>query len=278
LVNDNLAVSPSDYSPYSITVPTDSRLPNSGQQLGPFYDVNPNKFGQVNNFVTYAKNFGTETDVYTGVDVSVTARLPRGITLQGGTSTGHEVWDNCDVVGKVDNVAAGPTDIQRSGLATPLITNINGLPSPSNLYCRMAPPLQSQVKLIGSYPLPWGLAASAAFQSVPGPQIVASYVALNAQVAPSLGRNLSAGANATATVQLIEPGTMYGDRVNQLDTRVTRTFRFSGNRRAQAQLDLYNLLNVGPTINLNTRYGPAWLSPTAVPPGRMLKFGVQLDF
>src|SRR5207244_1001907 len=39
LVNDNVLVSPSDYSPFFITAPNDSRLPNAGQQVGPFYDI-----------------------------------------------------------------------------------------------------------------------------------------------------------------------------------------------------------------------------------------------
>ncbi len=44
---------------------------------------------------------------------------------------------------------------------------------------------------------------------------MASYVATNALIAPPLGRNVASGANGTATVPLIAPGTMYGDRLNQ---------------------------------------------------------------
>ena len=36
--------------------------------------------------------------------------------------------------------------------------------------------------------------------------ITASYTARNSEIAPSLGRNLSSGANGTATVQLIPIG------------------------------------------------------------------------
>jgi hypothetical protein len=281
-VNKNLAVSPSDYSPFCVTAPLNPRLPGGGgNQICGFYDINPDKFGLVNNFVTYAKNYGTVTDVYNGIDVSVNTRLARGILVQGGFSTGHEVFDNCDVVGKVDNtvvVGAVPIDINRSGIGTPQITNITGLASPSTLYCHDAPPFQTQVKLLGSYPLPWNLVASATFQNVPGPQITAGYVVPNAQIAPSLGRNLSAGANATAAVQLVAPGTLYGDRLNQLDARLTKTLRFSGNRRIQALFDFYNLLNVGPVLVLNNQYGAAWQNPTAILPGRLIKFGVQMDF
>src|SRR5205807_4942448 len=134
-------------------------------------------------------------------------------------------------------------------------------------------------KLLGSYPLPWwNLVASATFQSVPGPQVSASYVVPNAQIAPSLGRNLAAGANATATVQLIAPGTLYGDRANQVDGRISKPFKLNGNRRVQALFDFYNLLNVGPVLGLNGTYGPAWQTPTALMAGRFVKLGMQVDF
>jgi hypothetical protein len=280
-VTKNLLVSPSDYSPFYITVPTDSRLPNSGQQLGPFYDINPNKFGQVNNLITFAQNYGTKTDVYNGIDLSVNARLPRGILLQGGLNTGHEVVNNCDIVGKVDNPGGASTDVNKisgAGNSAPPLGNITGVASPSPLYCNVAPPFQTQVKLLGSYPLPWGLAASATFQSIPGPQISATYTALNSQIAPSLGRNLAAGANATATLQLLAPGALYNDRLNQIDARLTKMFKLTGGRRLQAQLDFYNLANIGPALGQNNTYGPAWLTSTVIPNGRMVKIGAQFDF
>ena len=279
LVTDNTLVSPSDYSPFSVTAPVDPRLPGGGgNQICCFYDVNPNKFGQVNNFVTLAQNFGKQSDIYNGVDVSVASRLRGGVLLQGGFNVGHEVWDNCGVVGQVDTIASGPTDIARAGVATPLVTNLTGIASPSTLYCHDAPPLQLQVKLSGSYPLPWwDLAASAAFQSVPGPQITAAYVVSSSQVAASLGRPLAAGPNATTTVQLIAPGTLYGDRLYQLDGRLSKTWRL-GHKRIQGQFNAYNLLNAGPILGVNNTYGGAWQTATATLVGRMIKFGVQADF
>jgi len=145
LVTDNRAVNPSDYSNYCITAPVDSRLPGGGgNEICGFADINPDKFGRVDNFITFAKNFGNQTDVFQGVDLAVNLRLPHGALLQGGTSTGHEVFDNCDVAGKVENLVGGPVDIQTAGLGTPLLTNINGLPSPSRLYCHIAPPMQTR--------------------------------------------------------------------------------------------------------------------------------------
>jgi hypothetical protein len=265
LVTDNLLVAPSDYSSYCVAAPADARLPGGGgREICGFYDINPNRFGQVNNLVTFASNFGRQSEMYQGVDVSVNLRLPRGILMQGGTSTGRLALDNCDLVGKVDNPAASNSSAI--------------LASPSPLYCHVTPPLQTQVKLLGVYPLPWfGLMMSATFQSIPGPQVTASYVVSSAQVAQSLGRNLAAGPNGTATVQFVAPGTMFGDRLNQLDYRVTKTFTIGG-VRAQGQVEMYNLLNVSPVLVQNNAYGSAWQQPTAVLPGRFVKFGIQLNF
>ena len=54
-----------------------------------------------------------------------------------------------------------------------------------------------------------------------GDTLAANWAAPNAVIAPSLGRNLSNNA-PTATVNLIEPGTLYGDRVNEIDLRSRR--------------------------------------------------------
>jgi Carboxypeptidase regulatory-like domain len=282
LVTDNLAVSPSDYSQFCITAPPDSRLPGGGgNQICGFYDVNPDKFGQVNNLITFAKNYGKQTDVYNGLDVATNVRLPRGILLQGGFNVGREAINNCDVVGKVDNPGGAFIDVNRAsaaGNAAPLITNVTANPSPSLLYCDNAAPFQTQVKLLGSYPLPFGFAASAAFQSIPGAQIGATFVVPNAQIVPTLGRNLAAGPNAAYTAQIVAPGLLYNERLNQLDARLTRTFSVGATRRLQGQLDFYNLFNAGPALNQNNTYGAQWLRPTVIPVGRMVKIGGQFDF
>ena len=274
LVNDNLLVSPSDYSPFCVTAPVDARLPGGGgNQICGFYDINPNKFGQVQNVVSLDKKFGKISDVYDGVDLTLTARLPRGITVQGGTSTGREVTDVCDVVGKVDNIAGGAYANQRVALGA----NPNGVVSPSRLYCHIAPPFLTDLKLFAVVPLPWwGISTSATFQNLAGPEILATQNVANAQVAQSLGRNLSGGATVT-TVPLVGPGTLYGDRIYQLDVRVAKTFRV-GRARIQGMVDLYNVLNVSPVLTLNNTYGPAWQRPLAVLPGRFIKFGTQIDF
>jgi hypothetical protein len=105
----------------------------------------------------------------------------------------------------------------------------------------------------------------------------------SAQIAPSLGRSLSSA--STATVALIEPGSIYRNRLNQLDVRLARSFRVAGGR-AQLQFDLYNAMNAstitaqsniyGATIGANA--GAPWQVPQAIMPARVVKFGVQMNF
>ena len=251
-ITDNVLIGPEDHDPFCVTAPSDSRLPGGGgYQVCGLYNVSRAGFGQVSNVVKMSDEFGDDKEVYDGVDVSLSARLGQGIVVQGGTSTGRTLTDSCFVVDSPQAL----------------------------LNCRVAPPFLTQVKLIAVYPLPWaGIQTSVSFQSLPGPQITASRTYTNAEVRSSLGRDLSSGANGTVTVPLIAPGTMYGDRLNQVDFRVSKIVRLAGNRRIQANMDLFNMFNVSAVLGQNNTFGSSWLRPTNIIQGRLLKFGAQFDF
>src|SRR6185436_2053225 len=102
------------------------------------------------------------------------------------------------------------------GLATSAVS----LVSP---YCHVAFGTLTQLRALSSYVVPKiGVQLSMTLQSKPGPMLAANYAASNAVVAPALGRSLSGGA-ANVTVNIVAPGTLYGDRLNQLDVRVAKT-------------------------------------------------------
>jgi hypothetical protein len=247
LATDNLNLTPADYTPYCVTAPDDARLPGGGgYQVCGLYDVN--RIVAQNNVITLSNNFGDQTEIYNGMDFSIGMRLPRGVVLQGGTSTGRVATNNCFVVDS---------------------------PQQGAFNCDITPPFQTQLKLLGVYPLPWwGIQTSATVQSLPGPEITAGRSYSSAEVQGSLGRPLTSG---NVTVPLIKPGTMYGERLNQVDFRVSKIFS-GGGRRLQANVDLYNLFNASPVLALNTTFGTAWQRPLQILQGRLLKFGVQLDF
>jgi len=251
-VTDNRAVTAADFSTFRITAPSDPRLDNGGGYVvSGLYDVNPAKFGQIDNITTFASNFGKQVQMWNGVALTVSARPRSGVLLQGGIDTGRVTLDTCEIRAKLPEIA------------------------PVNPYCHTNQP-QTQVKLLGSYTIPRvDLQVSSTFQSIPGPEIAANLTATNAIVAPSLGRNLS-GTTANVSVNLVEPGKMYGERLNQLDIRFGRVVRL-GRTRATLNLDLYNALNVDTVTTLNNAYA-TWQRPLTVILGRFAKLGVQFDF
>ncbi len=216
-----------------------------------------------------ADSIGKSTKVHTGVDLTINARLPNSALLQGGLNTGRTVIDNCEIMANAV-VPATPSNTSAGAL-----TFANG--NPSQRFCRVAPKFLTQVKLQGSYPLPFDSQFSAAFQSIAGPEITAARQFPNAEIAPGLGRNLSAGAGGVANVQLIEPGTLYGERTYQLDLRVSKKLAVS-RARLEAMVDVYNVLNTNPVLALNTTYGPNWLVPQIVLPARFFKFSTRVSF
>src|SRR6185436_8110291 len=59
VVSDNLLTTPASYDGFSITAPSDPRLPGGGGQvISGLYDITPTLFGMVNNFSTWGSNFG----------------------------------------------------------------------------------------------------------------------------------------------------------------------------------------------------------------------------
>ena len=87
------------------------------------------------------------------------------------------------------------------------------------------------------------------------------------------------GGVSTVTIPLVAPGTLYGERRNQIDIRVARNFRF-GNKRLQLLWDLYNVMNSNPVLTYNNAFIPNgnWLVPTSVLQSRFVKLSASIDF
>ena len=129
-------------------------------------------------------------------------------------------------------------------------------------HCHVDTKFLTQVKLLGAYTItPIEVQVSGTFQSIPGPQIAANFVASSALVAQSLGRPLAGGA-ANATINLVEPGTMYGERLNQLDLRFAKILRYGGSKTL-LNLDLYNALNGNAVLQESSTYGN-WRQPQGI--------------
>jgi hypothetical protein len=269
LVTDNLAVTPNDFAQFSVVAPADSRLPGGGgNTISGLYDVNPALFGVTNNYLTYSDNYGTQYQRFNGVDFNATARIRNGLNVQGGFSFGKSASDNCEIRAKLPEA------------------------SPLNPYCHVETGYLPQYKALGSYVIPKiDVQTSVAYAGKAGIQVsgfgtpagiggslAANYGVPNSLIQPQIGRPLSGGA-PNATVNLVVPGVLYGDRINEVDVRFGKILKF-GSTRANVGVDIYNLLNSTAILSYNQSFIPngAWLIPTSEISARFAKLSVQFDF
>jgi len=271
-VSDNQLLSNSDLTPYNITAPLDPRLPGGGgYTIGPLYDVVPSKFGQVSNLVTDSQQYGDWYQYFNGVDVTLNVRLRNGMTFQGGTSTGKQIADNCAVRTNLPELVANLTP----GLPGLTSSAVNTL-SP---YCHVDYGLLTQARGLAAYVIPKAdVQVSAVFQSKPGALLSANYAVPGATIASALGRT-AAGNPANVTINLLTPGSMYGNRLNQLDFRVAKILKF-GRTRTMVGVDLYNALNSAAVLTYNAAFAPggAWNTPVTVLTARLAKISAEFTF
>ena len=225
------------HADYSIVNIADPR--GNGETIA-VYNLNPAKQGQVRNV---DENSDLNSNAYNGFDVSMNARFGRGGTLIAGMSSGLTRGDNCEV--------EDPNSLR---------------------FCdqnELAIPFDKNFKLAGSYPLPWDISASAVFQSVPGLPRNITDVVTRAQV-PAL--TLS-----SVTVPLSAPGEQYLPRLNQLDVKFGKTFRYRAGR-IQPQLGIFNVSNEATVLSQNNSFGPTLDRVQSILDGRVVRLSVQIDF
>jgi hypothetical protein len=141
----------------------------------------------------------------------------------------------------------------------------------------------TQIKFLGSFTVPKiDVQLGGSFQSIPGIEYAASYAAANSDLARpvaqgGLGRLPSGGvATGTTSVNLIQPGTFFGPRFNQIDARIGKIIR-AGRTRSVVSVDLFNLLNTDTISNASATYS-TWLAPQAVVAPRLMKISLTVDF
>jgi hypothetical protein len=251
---DNVLVSPSDYTIMEIPNPLDP-----SEQI-PIYNLHPAKLGQVQQV---DRNSDQNRRWYNGVDFGFTARV-RGGSLYGGATIGRQITVNCQV--------EDPNSLR---------------------YCDhrdLDIPYLAQYKLAGTYPLPYGIQVSGSWQGYPGvPTGTARQDAeydsgLNRIPDPSLNANyvvdrsiIPTLTQTSVTVPLIQPGTKYLDRWNQIDVRLAKRFDV-GRVKIQGQFDIFNLLNSNSILSVVETYGESLDRPSSILQGRLFAVGAQLTF
>jgi hypothetical protein len=274
-VTDNLLRTMDDYTPFNIFHPITG---------APFtvYDVTAAALARIENYDT---NSDGRKHVYNAFDLTINARLPRGATLFGGFVTERNLRSICDEPDD-PNMLLHCDDWQ------------NDIP------------YRPQLKLSGSYPLPWGMSVSGTWQDLAGRPLGLTTTAGNRISGPGYGDTGSpvgtnwflqrtsrypancpapcpagqlvfpAGAltlrSASLTVPLVAPGTEFLPRLRQFDFSLAKSFGVS-RTRLQAQVDIFNAFNINTeTQYRSTNYDTAaYLLPASVIQGRMIRLGVQ---
>src|SRR6185369_16498951 len=166
------------------------------------------------------------------------------------------------------------TPANASGPATTVV-------SPTTPYCHTDTGFVTRATALAAYVVPKvDVLLSGTFRSDQGAPLAANYTVTSAiaNAGPQpLGRNLSGV--TFVTVNLIPPGSLYGDRVNELDLRIAKILKF-GRTRTNVGIDFYNVLNANPALTYNAAYTTAlpFPRPTGVLQARFAKISAQIDF
>jgi hypothetical protein len=283
-VTDNVLTTAADYEKYSLPIPQHENLPGGGE-LAQFVAITAaaNARG-AQNYMTSETDYGdARTSYWHGVDFTATARLSSGLNLQGGTSTGRAVRDNCAVTQALPELL-GSARVDSCDVTEKWSTSFRGLASYTI----------PKIDLLVSASMRSLEVAGGGAVATSGLSLAANYVVPNTctptsaagcySIQQALGRlPANALATGTTTVNLLNPGQLYAlERTNLVDMRFAKVLRFGG-RRIDAGVDLYNLFNSNVTTAYQQTYeqvtnGAAWLRPTAIAAPRLARLNVTLNF
>ena len=253
------------WSSYTITAPTDSRLPGGGGYPITQYVVNST--GAAQNFLTRESRYGTdgkERDAYyDGVNFNVNARMANGLFVSAGTQTGRRVDDRCHVVVNFNNGNTGP--------------NPRG--------CFDADPWQTTIRGLGSYTIPKiDVLISATVRSQTPLEQGADWVVPNSQIQAANGGVLPPGltASGNSTIDLTDPDHLIfaDNRRTQVDIRFAKVVRLGGTR-TDIGVDLWNVFNTNYATGYEDDYtaqGGTWLNPNAIYPPRFVRLNFTVGF
>jgi len=273
-VTDNTLVGPADYDTWSVTVPQHEDLDGGGTTASYVAITSAAALRGAQNYMTKESDYGdARTAYWHGMDFTATARLTNGVTVQGGTSTGRGVRDNCATTQALPELL-GNDRIDSCDVTERWVTSFKGLASYTI----------PKVDVLVSASMRSILTTPGAGNATNGASLQASYLLPNSVVQQLLLR-LPAGQQpgGTTTVNLLVPGELYPpERLNLVDMRIAKVLRFNG-QRADVGIDLYNLFNSNAATAYQQTYeyatnGAAWLNPTAIVAPRLVRFHVTFDF
>jgi hypothetical protein len=267
LATDNRARGPEDHTEFGVNIPVDSRLPGGGGVLPGLYNVTPTAATRLtDNYQTLATNLGEWTQAANSFNLNVTAQMRNSLMLQGGFNTGQSGNDYCEV----------RRAIPEWNIVPPTSTT----QSPTNPWCDTSSGWVTRATALGSYTIPKiDVQVAGTLRSDQGAPLSANWTAPNSATV-GLNGPFAGIAGQTIVVNLIEPGTLYGNRVTQIDMRFAKILRF-GRTRTTVGFDVYNIANSAAILTYNQTFVPTtdvWLRPNSVLQPRFVKLSAQIDF
>jgi hypothetical protein len=243
------------------------------------------------------------TQRYDGFEVNVTARLPHGGRIFGGTATDRAIANTCSSAATNPNLL-NYCDQTQSGI-----------------------PWLTQAKVVATYEVPFGIRVSGALQTLPGYLLGTRALQAGGSGNPNLtdvsglgsiitvtptttykvcpGNAAAAGCtvgalivpgmnSASFSVPLIAPQTEYTPRVTQLDLAVSKRIMI-GRMKFDPKVDIFNLLNSSDYFTVrSTTFSPtsvpgvsalgaggtpaAYLAPSSILQGRLVRIGANVSW
>jgi hypothetical protein len=283
----NLNYTSLDHDFFTFQVPADPRLPGGGGYL---------VRGLVNPKTTLPTGLPSAVTIvedleytWSGVDTNFVWRAPGGLRLNGGTSTGRAVRDECYTSFNAPNVKSRDGNVPACNPHTRFDTTVRG----SAAYT--VPKIDLLVSSVFQYRPGIELNANLTvnkdqIQWEPGSEYRATQPCTGAQ-AGQVGCFVPTGTTVTATqypINLLDPGDLYSEGYTIVDVKFAKNIRM-WDKRLSVGVDIYNLFNndairaINQTYTLDNPATPAvevnaWGTPTTLLSPRFARLQLQLDF
>lgn len=261
--------SPSDYTIVNVVSPLDGAIL-------PVYNLDPTKRANVDRTDFNSTDSDSRRRTYNGIQLGFNARLGSA-QFFGGWTVDRLIDVRCDAIESNQGRYAGTAAIAA-----------NNAPQPDFAFCdqsQLGMPWLHEVKLAGTYRIPWDIQLNVAFQSYNGLPLFTRWnlspTTRYAQgcIAPCRPGELVVPnlTLASYVLDLVAPGKQYYERQNQLDFGVRKLFRF-GKYQFSAQADLFNLVNSSYVKNQNITWGTSLGQPLDILQPRTLRLAGQFRF
>jgi hypothetical protein len=284
---DNTLQTFADYTPFTLFSPID------GTPIT-YYNVSAAARSNVNYLDTNASS--DRKMWFNGFDFNFNARLPRGVMIFGGGMSERTIAQVCDeksnpnlllycdqtksgipfrtqfkIAGSVPiayaiQVGLSFQSLPGYGFGIGALSGREGGPTGPT-----GQPSATQLNTPNGAGTVWLITPTTRYTSCPGNSASHGCV-VGALVDPGI-------TVASLSIPLVPPNTEFGDRINQLDLNIIKTFK-AGRVNIQPKFDLFNALNASPVYAVRTlNYGTAsYMQPQSILIGRVFQLGAIVKF